>query len=198
MSEVPTPEASLPVLATISPEDESLVIEFISKGYTDEDIYHILPAIAVEDLEALKARNIDLILRTSRDYCLINKQTDDTMDELESVVLDKLRDALVMEVDAMKLTKIFQTINGAKRKSRAEVKGQDSSSVTNNIVVEQMAVLQMPTRMLEKAPVDFETNSNNEVIRVGKTLMSTATNTQVLEQLKRTRESSEQELLDGI
>ena len=81
----------------------------------------------------------------------------------------------------MKLLKIFQTLNAAKRRSE----GEGKPNTTTTIHAEKVVQLNLPARMLKhQAQPTFETNTNNEVIRVGSTDMATATNTQVLAQLQ--------------
>ena len=188
-----------PTQGLTSQEVVDTIVEFVSKGYTDEDVLHILPDVSHSQLDAIKKEHAPLILRTIRDYYLVTKHSDDLMDELESDLLEKLRTVLALEMDPMKLVKIFQTLNSAKRRSKGE--GQVAASAT--IINETKTVnLIMPTRMVSSAPLNFETNKHNEVIKVGETIMTTATNTQVLEQLKSHKanilEQAQQEILDQI
>lgn len=165
----------------LSPEDDAMVVEFLTKAYTDEDIFHIVPSMTSQSLSQIKEVHYEAILRGMRDYYLVRKQSDDKMDYLESLVLDKLETTIAFEVDPMKLMKLFQTLNSAKRRSEGEGQSQASTVIHADKVVQ----LQMPSRMLkEVAAPSFETNTNNEVIKVGTTDMATATNTQVLAQLR--------------
>lgn len=165
----------------LSPEDDAMVVEFLTKAYTDEDIFHIVPSMTSQSLSQIKEVHYETILRGMRDYYLVRKQSDDKMDYLESLVLDKLETTIAFEVDPMKLMKLFQTLNSAKRRSEGEGQSQASTVIHADKVVQ----LQMPSRMLkEVAAPSFETNTNNEVIKVGTTDMATATNTQVLAQLR--------------
>ena len=165
----------------ISEDDDGLVIEFLQKSYTDEDVYHILPQVTPELLLELKTQHCDTIIRGMRDYALVRKNSDDKMDYLESIALEKLELAMAFEMDPLKLLKIFQSLNSAKRRSEGEGKPATSTTIHAETVVQ----LQMPARMLkEMASPDFQTNSNNEVIEVSGRAMATATNTQVLAQLK--------------
>jgi hypothetical protein len=171
------------------------VVEFLSKGYTDEDCFHILPHLTESALLEIKNSHAESILRGMRDYYLVSKFNDDAMDRIEAMALEKLEMALSLEVDPVKILKVFQTVNAAKRRSLGE--GQSAGNTT--IVKEQKVVqIQMPARMLEHTAKDFETNKNNEVIRVGNTHMVTATNTQVLEQLKEHKKSAIEEAYDGV
>jgi hypothetical protein len=158
-----------------------MLVEFLTKGYSDEDLYHIVPELTTPELETIKSQYCDTILRGMRDYYLVRKQSDDKMDYLESIALDKLETAIAIEMDSMKLLKLFQTLNSAKRRSEGEGQGNNHTTIHAEKVVQ----LQMPARMLkQQASPSFETNSNNEVIKVGSTDMATATNTQVLAQLQ--------------
>lgn len=179
----------------LPPSQVEQVVEFLSKSYTDEDCLHILPELTPELLLQVKEQNAEVILRGMQDYYLVSKFNDDAMDRIEAAALEKLELSIALEVDPMKILKVFQTINTAKRRSLGEGQNTPSTIINNETKIVQ---IQMPVRMLSHSPDDFETNSNNEVIRVGKTLMVTATNVQVLEQLKSRQKLNLEEAYDGV
>ncbi len=164
----------------VSEDSDALVVEFLSKSYTDEDIFHIVDNVTPAKLEQIKELYCTEIIRGMRDYYLLRQQSDDKMNYLESLVLDKLEGAIALEGDANKILNMFKVLNSAKRRSEGEGQSNSTTTIHANKVVQ----LEMPARMLKQvAAPSFETNSNNEVIRVGSTDMATATNTQVLKQL---------------
>jgi len=168
------------------------VVDFLSKGYTDEDCYHIMPALTPEDLSSIKEQNASTILRGMRDYYLVTRMNDEAIDRIEALALEKLEGAMVLEGDPMKLLKIFQAVNAAKRRSKGE--GVTASTVVNTTTINNSNVvsLEMPARLLKESTDsgDFETNTSNEVIRVGNTHMVTASNVEVLKRLEQRRSLS--------
>jgi hypothetical protein len=190
------------VLPELTPEDTSFIVDCLGKGYNDDDVIRIVPTVTQLELDALKRQHAPAILRAIRDYHLLVRQTDDTVDRLESMALEKLEIIMALEMDIMKVLKVYQTLNAAKRRSKGEGGGSNSITINNTSVVEETTVvnLNLPSRMVGAArqAVEFQTNKHNEVIRVGGTDMITATNTDVLKQLKTRNASALEEAEDAI
>lgn len=179
----------------LPPSQVEQVVEFLSKSYTDADCLHIMPELTSELLLQVKEQNAETILRGMRDYYLVSRFNDDAMDRIEAMALEKLELTLALEVDPRVVLNVFTKINAAKRRSLGEGQNTPSTIINNETKIVQ---IMMPARMLNHSQQDFETNSNNEVIRVGKTLMVTATNVQVLEQLKSRQKLALEDAYDGV
>lgn len=82
-------------------------------------------------------------------------QRDNKYDSLEDQILDRLKDSLSMIFDPMKLAKLLQIVNGAKRRgSGVQELPQGQATVLN---------LTMPTQIIQH----FVKNINNQVVRAG-------------------------------
>ncbi len=90
-------------------------------------------------------------------FSLLNRhnEADEKLNALEDTVRDRLEQTVEMIFDPMKLTRIFQVVNAAKRRGM-EVSGDvfGNSTVVN---------LNIPQRIVN----NFVVNSNNQVIQAG-------------------------------
>jgi len=90
-------------------------------------------------------------------FSLLNRhnEADEKLNALEDKVRDRLEQTVDMIFDPMKLTRIFQVVNAAKRRGM-ETSGD---SLSNSTVVNLM----IPQRVVN----NFVVNSNNQVIQAG-------------------------------
>lgn len=90
-------------------------------------------------------------------FSLLNRhnEADAKLDSLEDKVRDRLEQTVDMIYDPMKLTRIFQVVNAAKRRGMAVV----GDGFSNSTVVS----LTIPQRVVN----NFVVNSNNQVIQAG-------------------------------
>lgn len=84
-----------------------------------------------------------------------HNEADAKLDSLEDKVRDRLEQTVDMIFDPMKLTRIFQVVNAAKRRGMAVV----GDGFNNSTVVS----LTIPQRVVN----NFVVNSNNQVIQAG-------------------------------
>ncbi len=86
---------------------------------------------------------------------------EDSMDRIENKLLEKIENTLPLETDLMKLTKMFQVVNGAKRRSKGEGHvGAGNVTVDNRKVVQ----LNLPAHMQRQ--VEYTTNNQNQVVEI--------------------------------
>lgn len=111
-------------------------------------------------------------------------ELDDAYDDLEEKLLTKLNKLVPLLIKPMDISRVLQTVNGAKRRGQA---GSDVGHVTQNIIQ-----LSIPTTLLQK----FIKNTNNQIVEVQdgtgqpKSLVTTSSGS--LERLSReTRETAE-------
>lgn len=97
----------------------------------------------------------------------ISADIDSRLDSLEHTILEKIEKTLPLETNLMKLSKVFQTINGAKRRSRNE--GLPQGAVVNNT---QVVALTLPEH-ISRSP-KYKTNSQGQIIEVDGTVLETA------------------------
>lgn len=84
-----------------------------------------------------------------------HNERDDRTDSLEDKVLEQLEDALPMVHRPMELVRIFQTLNGAKRRGQS----------TPDSIIEKQSIVQLvvPMQIINK----FQTNIQGQVVTVG-------------------------------
>lgn len=102
-------------------------------------------------------------------------ERDSKYDTLEDQILDRLRTSLSMVFDPMKLAKLLQVVNSAKRRGAA---------APEHLTTQQTVVqLNIPTAILQQ----FQVNLNNQVVRAGQQDLITvqsANMTKLLQQMQ--------------
>lgn len=94
-----------------------------------------------------------------RKYRALAAQTsrDTKADELEDLLLEKLKNSLSMVFDPMKIARLYQVVNAAKRR------GIDSSEQMSGMNKSTVVQLNIPTQVFQQ----FTTNIHNQVIQAG-------------------------------
>lgn len=85
---------------------------------------------------------------------------EDAMDRIESQLLEKIERTLPLETDLMKITRMFQVVNGAKRRSKGEGLNGGNFTIDNRKVVQ----LNLPAHMMKQ--VQYTTNEQNQVVEI--------------------------------
>ena len=156
-----------------------MIVDLLGKGYAVSDVARILEVTpsAVSQVATAHAIEIDNI---SADYRMAAVAQDMALDEIEGMLVEKLKALAAIETDSTKVLKMFQTINISKRRSRGEGSAQPvhSTNITQNVVH-----LTLPAHVANKA-VEYIVNPNNEVVQVAGRNIITATNKQVAEQMQ--------------
>lgn len=96
---------------------------------------------------------------------------DEALDALEHTVVDKLNSSIAFVVDPLKLTRMLQVINAAKRRGAAPTSATGSGA--------QVVELVLPTAMMQVitgdvANVNVQTNAHSQVVAVDGRSMATA------------------------
>lgn len=153
------------------------IVDLLGKGYTPSTIARMLEC-STSLVSQVQKENADRIEQIASDARMVAVLQDDMMDDIEATLLMKLQALAAIETDSTKVLKMFQTINTAKRRSRGEGQlTQIQNNVTNNI-----AQLQLPATLGNR--VQFVTSSRNEVIEIeGRSIVS-ASNTQIMDELR--------------
>ena len=116
-------------------------------------------------------------------------ELDDAYDDLEEKLLKKLDKLVPLLIKPMDITKVLQTVNGAKRRGSG---GSDVGHITQNIVN-----LTLPAALLQK----FIKNINNQIVEVqdgtGQPKSLVTTSSSALERLSREAREAE-ELSESI
>lgn len=124
-----------------------------------------LPAIRVAESLGIEASKISQMMSEEQfkarlaeeKFTLLNRhnEADKKLDELEDVVRDQLAMTVPMIFDPMKLARVFQVVNAAKRRG---------AQLTSDIPAGATVVnLNMPQRIVN----NFVVNSHNQVIQAG-------------------------------
>lgn len=104
-------------------------------------------------------------------------QRDNKWDNIEDMLLDKLKDLIPMMFDPMKIIRLVHTANVAKR--RGAISNLDPTTTPQTVV---------PLVVPVNVAVQFMLNGNNEVIDVGGRSLTPMTQTGVMSELKKLRE----------
>ncbi len=139
---------------------KDMIVAALRGGFTDSQIAQQLGVSQSAILQAIDAHGL-------REIASINSKFaahDEKLNDLESVVLDKLTAMMKCGIvlDPLKLTAIYKTLNGAKRRSMAE--GRELPG--NNV---QLISINLPQHIQVKVGL----NSRNEVISVGENPLNT-------------------------
>lgn len=97
---------------------------------------------------------------------------DNNIDAIEDLVLGKLAQVLKYEQDTSKLTKAFQTLNSAKRRTNNEQFTSESGAT--------IVQLQLPDFLMKQATAVTESNHQGEVVSIDGRLLQTMGSEQLL------------------
>lgn len=169
-----------------------IAIEMLGKGFTQAECVRVL-GVTASAISQVATNHADKIAALQAESSEASQLADSKLDKLEMMLVDKLEKMIPLEGDAMKVTKMFATINAAKRRSKGE--GQ-STTVNHNTVVQ----LELPAHLVERQ-VQYQTNAQNEVIQVeGRdiiTASSKAVRNMALPPVEQEKEDAESQLLQA-
>jgi predicted transcriptional regulator len=150
-----------------------IAIEMLGKGLSQVEVSRIIGCTesAISQVATSYAQQIALLSETAN---AVTASLDEQMEHIETLLVEKIRNAIPLETDVMKLARLFQTINGAKRRSQGE--GASGTTVINNNN-NNVVVLDLPQRMQKE--VTYTTNPQNEVVEVNGQSLAIASTKQV-------------------
>lgn len=111
-----------------------------------------------------------------------HRQIDDNLDRIEARATNRLLNAVEFETDALKLTKIVSSINGARRRSQGETGGLVDQGTSRGTVE-----LNLPKRVA----VTHKTNNQGEVIEVNGQPLVSKTSADLLKEVKYHEQNNE-------
>ena len=135
---------------------ESRAIKLLAAGLSPSKVAESL-GVEASRISQLLAEDAFKTQLADEKFTLLNRhnEADEKLNSLEDKVRDRLEQTVDMIFDPMKLTRIFQVVNAAKRRGM-ELAGD---SFANSTVVS----LTIPQRVVN----NFVVNSNNQVIQAG-------------------------------
>lgn len=153
-----------------------IVIELLAKGTTKSEIAELVgcshsAVCQVEEAycEAIGQRASEMraaeAAPTSSEE--MAESLDSRLDRMEHTLLDKIESAVPLETNLMKLSKVFQTVNGAKRRSKGE--GLAAGAVVNNVNV---VSLRLPEHINREHK--FVRDSHGQIVEVDGQAFNTA------------------------
>ncbi len=101
------------------------------------------------------------VIKARGDAALEDVQADEEADDIEGIARKKIKQLLPFENNVMKVLKVYQVMNGAKRKTAPEQAMQQNAGVIVNITLPQRAI------------VDFKLTSDKQVVEVAGRSMAT-------------------------
>lgn len=123
------------------------------------DASYISQLAGREDISAL-------VSRKRADRVAEKIEHDDSIEGLEKIALERIGKLLPMQSDIMKITRVFQVLNGAK-------KSGDAAGALAGTVPQQVVVLNLPAA----AQLQFKLTSDKQVIEVeGRSMVPMASN----------------------
>lgn len=160
------------------------IFELLAKGVAQHKVPAIVGVSASYVSQLLMDEQFTQELAEARtETALARREHDDAMDELETLTLSKLAEAIEFETKTAPLLKAFQTLNNAKRRTMGEAHEQASApSITVNI--------RLPDHLRTRT-VQHDTNANNEVIEVEGRAITTMPSNSVLGMIDRGPEAIE-------
>lgn len=140
--------------------NRDMIVAALAHGFTDAQIADSLGVTQSAVSQAIDAHGL-------RERANVNSrfaEHDEKLNTLEGVVLDKLGKLINcgMVLDPLKLTAIYKTLNGAKRRSMAEGNQLPGTNV-------QLISINLPQHVQVKVGL----NSRNEVVSVGENALNT-------------------------
>ena len=96
-----------------------IAIEMLGKGLSQVEVSRILGCTesAISQVVTSYSEQISELAVTAN---AVTASLDEQMEQIEHLLVEKIRNAIPLETDVMKLARLFQTINGAKRRSKGE------------------------------------------------------------------------------
>lgn len=150
-----SPASNSSYLSTLS-STESRALKLLGDGFAPEQVASAIGVSPSRISQLLSDENFSQEVANLRYQNLAaHTDRDSRYDKLEDKLLQKLEASLSMLFDPMKIAKLLQVINGAKRRG---VSSQEQIQTAQTVVQ-----LNMPTQIFQK----FVTNVNNQVIQAG-------------------------------
>jgi transcriptional regulator with XRE-family HTH domain len=103
----------------------------------------------------------DEVIRARGEAALEDVKADEETDDIEGIARRKIKQLLPFENNVMKVLKVYQVMNGAKRKTEPAQQLQNTAGVIVNITLPQRAI------------VDFKLTSDRQVVEVAGRSMAT-------------------------
>ena len=114
----------------------------------------------------------ELIQEKRAGKAVADKQIDDTIERIEKNALDKIERLLPFETNLMKVLKVFQAANAAKKKAESALQPQTNAGAVVNILMPQQALIQ------------FKLTADSQVVEVGARALTTMPAAQIHAKLR--------------
>ena len=138
---------------------KDMIVAALRNGFSDSQIAQALGVTQSAVLRAIDAYGLRELANLNSKFA----EHDEKLNSLEAVVLEKLAATIKFAVlDPLKLTAIYKTLNGAKRRSMAEGSNLPQTGV-------QLVSINLPRHVQVKVGL----NRNNEVISIDDNPLST-------------------------
>lgn len=142
--------------------DDNQIVEFLSKGFNQTQVAQICSCTQAYVNQVASARAEDI--EVAKAVATIQKQEiDQSYDDLEELLLERLKVVLPYETNTQVLLRAVQVVNAAKRKTEPV-----HSPVAPGTTTINQAILVMPTRFVQapQAQPDIVINGNNEIVEI--------------------------------
>lgn len=151
------------------------LIDAVAAGFTDSQIAESLgvtPSAVAQAIEKYDIKNLAETKAKASKFSTI----DDALNKAEEILALKLVQSVQMMEDPLKIARVLQTVNGAKRRSLDEGATQTPQT--------QIAILNLPQRQI----VNVITNANNEVVEIDGRPMLTINPAVLMQRIKETKD----------
>lgn len=165
------------------------IIDLLGKGYTPKATAKLLD-VSPSLVSQVAAENLDAIEDKKSDVQMLSLAKDQELDEIEDMLLQKVRALAALESDSMKVLRMWEAISKAPRVSRKVDQPLVDSKNTN--------IVQLVLSETAQQKVEYVVNPQNDVVEVNGRTMVTASSKQAVDMMHNMLKSKKQEAFDDI
>lgn len=165
------------------------IIDLLGKGYTPKATAKLLD-VSPSLVSQVAAENLDAIEDKKSDVQMLSLAKDQELDEIEDMLLQKVRALAALESDSMKVLRMWEAISKAPRVSRKVDQPLVDNKNTN--------IVQLVLSETAQQKVEYVVNPQNDVVEVNGRTMVTASSKQAVDMMHDMLKSKKQEAFDDV
>lgn len=165
------------------------IIDLLGKGYTPKATAKLLD-VSPSLVSQVAAENLDAIEDKKSDVQMLSLAKDQELDEIEDILLQKVRALAALESDSMKVLRMWEAISKAPRVSRKVDQPLVDNKNTN--------IVQLVLSETAQQKVEYVVNPQNDVVEVNGRTMVTASSKQAVDMMHDMLKSKKQEAFDDV
>lgn len=165
------------------------IIDLLGKGYSQKATAKLLD-VSPSLVSQVATENLDAIEEKKSDVQMLSLAKDQELDEIEDMLLQKVRALAALESDSMKVLRMWEAISKAPRTSR-----QVDQPVVDN---KNTNIVQLVLSDTAQKRVEYVVNPQNDVVEVNGRTMVTASSKQAVDMMHEMLKSKKQEAFDDI